>query len=157
MTSEITDDELIIHDGRQSIIAAGLQRGVCRMLWHAGHVTIPEFELASKRRADVLSIDAQGSIWIIEIKSSLADFQADQKWPQYREYCDCLFFAHSLNLDGNIFPDDTGLIVADEYGAEITRQAPAHKLSPARRKALTLRLARTAATRLQRLYDPGLS
>lgn len=152
----VDDDELIIHDGRQSPTAAGVQRGVCRMLFHAGHVSIPEFQLASGRRADILSLDSKGTIWIVEIKSSVADLQADNKWHEYADYCDQLFFAHPTSLDGNIFPDNTGLIVADPYGAEITRQPQTHRLNAARRKALTLSIARTAALRLQRLYDPGV-
>ena len=99
------DDKLIIHDGRQSSIATGLQRGVCRMLWNAGHISIPEFQLASRRRADVLSIDKSGCIWIIEIKSSLIDFQTDNKWPQYSDYCDQLFFARPPDLDENKKPE----------------------------------------------------
>ncbi|HFC04229.1 MAG TPA: DNA repair protein MmcB-related protein [Rhizobiales bacterium] len=150
------DDELVIHDGRQSPTAASVQRGVCRMLANAGHVSIPEFQLVSGRRVDILSIDKKGLIWIIEIKSSLADFQADHKWPEYREYCDQLFFARPMELDETIFPQEAGLIVADAFGAEITRMPAIEKLSAARRKALTLLAARTAATRLQRIFDPGL-
>ncbi len=150
------DDELVIHDGRQSPTAASVQRGVCRMLYNAGHVSIPEFKLASGRRADVLSIDKKGNIWIVEIKSSLADYQVDQKWPEYWDYCDQLFFARPVDLDETIFPLEAGLIVADSYGAEITRTPPAQKLSPARRKAITLLVARTAALRLQRVYDKGV-
>lgn len=150
------EDELIIHDGRQSATAASVQRGVCRMLHNAGHMSIPEFQLASGRRADVLSIDRSGTIWIIEIKSSLADFQVDNKWPEYWNYCDQLFFARPIALDETIFPAETGLIVADSFGAEITRTPPVQKLSPARRKSVTLLAARTAAIRLQRLYDKGI-
>lgn len=150
------DDELIIHDGRQSPTAASVQRGVCRMLLNAGHMSIPEFQLASGRRADVLSIDRSGTVWIIEIKSSLADFQVDNKWPEYWDYCDQLFFARPIELDETIFPQDAGLIVADSFGAEITRISPVQKLSPARRKSVTLLAARTAAIRLQRIYDQGV-
>ena len=53
-----------------------------------------------------------------------------------------------------LLPDDTGLIIADAYSAEIIRMGPEDKLAPARRKALTLRFARHAAQRLQILRDP---
>jgi len=53
-----------------------------------------------------------------------------------------------------VLPEDTGLIVADRYGGEIVRAAPEHKLAGARRKAMTLRLARSAALRLQGVIDP---
>jgi hypothetical protein len=51
-------------------------------------------------------------------------------------------------------PDDAGLIVADQYGAEILRPAPSHPLVAARRKALTLSFARQAAQKLHGLWDP---
>jgi hypothetical protein len=150
------NDELIIHDGRQSETAAAVQRGVSRLLRHCGHACLTEFPLVSGRRADILSIDDKGLIWIIEIKSSLADFRADHKWQEYNDYCDQLFFAHPMDMDPQVFPDETGLIIADAFGAEITRPAPLAKLASARRKALTLRIARTASLRLQKVFDPGL-
>ena len=149
------NDKLIIHDGRQSIIAASVQRGVCRMLRHAGHATICELTLATGRRPDIVSIGEKGEVWIVEIKSSLADFQADHKWHEYWDFCDRLFFARPMELDENIFPTEAGLIVADAFGAEITRFPDQRKLSPARRKAVTLRIARTAAMRLQAQIDPS--
>ena len=150
------DDRLIIHDGRQSQTAASVSRGTMRMLRNAGHASIAEFSLASGRRADILSISEKGEIWIIEIKSSLADFQADHKWHEYRDYCDQLFFARPMDLDESIFPLDAGLIVADAFGAEITRTGPVQKLNAARRKALMLRIARHSALRLQSIFDPGV-
>ena len=95
-----------------------------------------------------------GEIWIVEIKSSLEDFRCDQKWPEYREFCDRLFFAVAPTFPRQVLPEDTGLIVADRYGGEVLRPAPEHKLAGARRKAMTLRLARTAALRLQGVIDP---
>jgi hypothetical protein len=53
-----------------------------------------------------------------------------------------------------VLPADTGLIVADRYGGEIRRDAPEHRLAGARRKAMTLRLLRAAAWRLQGAIDP---
>jgi hypothetical protein len=53
-----------------------------------------------------------------------------------------------------IFPSDTGLIVADAFSAAIVCEAPEHRLAAARRKAVTLRFAHAAALRLQRLADP---
>ena len=59
-------------------------------------------------------------------------------------------------MPAEILPDDTGLIIADKYGAEIMREAPEHRLAASRRKALMLRFARAAAQRLQGLNDPGI-
>jgi hypothetical protein len=141
-------------DGRQSETALGVQRGVGRLLRAHGFAMLTEFTLASSRRADIIGIKPDGLIWIIEIKSSLEDFRVDQKWPEYREYCDRYFFAIPHTMDHRIIPDEAGLIVADSYGAEILRDTGEHPLHASRRKALTLSFARAAAQRLHSLWDP---
>jgi hypothetical protein len=94
-------------------------------------------------------------VWIVEIKSSIADFRADQKWMDYRLHCDRLFFATTVEVPCDIFPKDTGLIVADAFGASIVCEAPEHRLPAATRKRMMLRFAHVAALRLQALGDPG--
>jgi hypothetical protein len=141
-------------DGRQSVVAAGVQRGVCRLLKAHGFAVLTEFTLATGRRADVTALKGNGQIWIIEIKSSPEDFYVDAKWPEYREYCDAFYFAVPPSLDRRIMPEDAGLIVADQYGADILREAPAHGLAGARRKSVTVSFARVAAQRLHGLWDP---
>jgi hypothetical protein len=141
-------------DGRQSETALMVQRGVARLMRAAGFAVLPEFTLATGRRADLLGIGESGEIWIVEIKSSPEDFRADLKWPEYREYCDRLFFAIPTSMDPETMPDDAGLMVADAWGADILRQAEAAGLHAARRRAVTLAFARAAALRLQGLYDP---
>ena len=152
----MSDDELIIHDGRQSETAAAVQRGVGRMLIAASFATLPEFPLVSGRRADIIAINEKGAIWIIEIKSSIADFRADNKWHEYWDFCDELYFAVPPDFPEDILPDETGLIIADAYGAEIMHKPEAQALAAARRKAVTLRFARAAALRLQSVYDPKI-
>ncbi len=115
---------------------------------------VTEVSLANGRRADIAAVAASGEIWIVEIKSSVEDFRTDQKWPEYRDYCDRLFFAVAPAFPREILPPDTGLVIADRYGGEIVRAAPEHKLAGARRKAVTLRLVHTAAFRLQAAIDP---
>ncbi len=151
------DDELIIHDGRQSETAAGVQRGVGRMLSAAGFAALSEFPLVSGRRADIFAVSERGMIWIVEIKSSLADYRADNKWHEYWDYCDELYFAVPPDLPQDILPVETGLIVADPWGGEILRQPQPQKLAAARRKAVTLRFARLAAIRLHAMYDPKIA
>ena len=141
-------------DGRQSETALAIQRGVCRLLRQAGFAVLPEFTLASGRRADVIALNPAGHIWIVEIKSSLADFRSDGKWPEYRTYCDRLFFAIPHDLDPDIMPTDAGLIIADLFGAEVVRNAPETPLHASRRRAVTLAFGRSAAQRLHTLYDP---
>ena len=145
----------IRHDGRQSETALMVQRGVCRLLRQAGFATLTEITLATGRRADVMALGAAGAIWIVEIKSSLADFRCDAKWPDYRDYCDRLFFAIPQSMDREVIPAETGLIVADSWGAEILRHPEETPLHASRRKALTLAFARAAALRLHGLHDPG--
>ncbi|MGH6682281.1 MAG: MmcB family DNA repair protein, partial [Bradyrhizobium sp.] len=96
----------------------------------------------------------RGEIWIIEIKSSVEDLRADHKWEEYRAHCDRLFFAFTRDLPCDIFPKETGLIVADAYGAHLLCQAPEHRLPPPTRKLMTLRFAMAAAARINRLVDP---
>jgi hypothetical protein len=129
-------------------------RGVCRLLALHGFACVYELSLASGRRADIAAISDSGEIWIVEIKSSIEDFRVDQKWPEYREFCDRLLFAVAPGFPVEILPPDTGLILADGYGAAIERDAPEHRLAGARRKAVTLRFAHAAATRLHMLVDP---
>ncbi|MFO1033763.1 MAG: MmcB family DNA repair protein [Hyphomicrobiales bacterium] len=141
-------------DGRQSETALAVQRGVCRLLRQHGYAVLTEFTLATGRRADVFAVKDDGSVWIVEIKSSLEDFRADQKWREYRDYCDRFSFAIPLTMDQLIIPAEAGLIVADQYGAEIIRHVDDHPLHASRRKAVTLAFGRTAAQRLHTLYDP---
>ena len=104
-------------DGRQSATALMIQRGVARLLRAANFAVLPEFTLASGRRADVVGISDAGEIWIVEIKSSPEDFRSDAKWPEYRDWCDRLFFAFPQELPCEIFPPETGQIVADGLDA----------------------------------------
>ncbi len=148
-----------LDDGRQSNAALAIARGARRCLLAHGMAAITEFTLANGRRADLMALSGTGEIWIVEIKSSLADFRADQKWPDYREFCDRLLFAVDRAFPADVLPPDCGLILADKYGGEIVRAAPEHRLAAARRKAVTQRFARIAALRLHALADPeiGLS
>jgi hypothetical protein len=142
-------------DGRQSPTALAVARGTARLLHSLGLSCVSELPLPSGRRADIVALDGGGEIWIIEIKSSIADFRADQKWMDYRLHCDRLFFATTLEVPCEIFPKDTGIIVADAFGASIVCQAPEHRLPGATRKRMMLRFAHAAALRLQVLSDPS--
>lgn len=146
----------VITDGRQSPTALRVQRGVMRLLRAQYDVAcFAEVTLNNARRADLLGIGPKGEIWIVEIKSSLIDFQVDVKWPQYKDFCDRFFFAKPPELDPGIFPQSEGLIVADAHGAEILRMSPDTPLAPARRKAMMVKLARLGADRVHVLMDPG--
>ncbi len=141
-------------DGRQSPTALAIARGTARHLHALGYCVVSELPLPSGRRADLVALGVGGEIVIVEIKSSVADFRADQKWMDYRLHCDRLFFATVVDVPCEIFPKDTGLIVADAFGAAIICEAPEHRLPAPTRKAMMLRFAHAAALRLQALADP---
>ncbi|TVR07148.1 MAG: DNA repair protein MmcB-related protein [Salinarimonadaceae bacterium] len=141
-------------DGRQSQTALAIQRGVRRLFARMEMASLTELTLASGRRADVISLGRDGALVIVEIKSCLADFRADRKWPGYRDFCDRFYFAVGHDFPHDVLPDETGLIVADGFGAQIVREAPEHPLAAARRKAVTLRFARAGASALHALADP---
>jgi hypothetical protein len=142
-------------DGRQSQNALRIARGTARLLHAHGYCVVSELPLASGRRADLVALGGDGEIWIVEIKSSVADFRADGKWMDYRMHCDRLFFATLIEVPCDIFPKDTGLIVADAFGAQIVCEAPEHRLHASTRKSMILSIARAAAIRLQSLIDPA--
>lgn len=150
-------DPVVNPDGRQSATAAAIQRGTGRMLLNAGFASISELPLANGRRADLIAINARGEIWIVEIKSSPADYLSDHKWHDYMAYCDRFYFAIPTDMDPGLIDDTAGLMIADAWDAEIVREASEAKLSGARRKAVTLLLARSASLRLQSTIDPNAS
>lgn len=149
-------DPLVSLAGRQAQTAQGIARGVSRCLASHAFCAVPEVTLANSRRADLMAISDVGEIWIIEIKSSVEDFRADQKWPEYREYCDRFFFAVETSFPRQLIPDGVGLILADRFGGEVVRPAPAHKLVAGRRKAVLTLFARTAGLRLHSALDPDM-
>ncbi len=141
-------------DLRQSETALAVARGTARLLRSLDFSTVSEVSLPSGRRADLVALNPSGDIWIVEIKSSLQDLRADQKWQDYRVHCDRLFFAFPQDLPCEIFPPDTGLIVADAHGAHLHCDAPEHRLPAATRKVMMVRFALAAANRLNRFADP---
>ena len=134
--------------------ASSLARGVCRALDQLGYASLVEFPMANGRRADVLAVGGRGELIAVEIKSSVADFRADQKWPSYREFTDRLYFAVPCGFPIGLIPEDCGLMVADAFGAAVLRDGQTLTLAAGRRRAVTLRFARIAAARLRRSLDP---
>jgi hypothetical protein len=123
-------------------------RGAHALMRAFGYSVLVEFPLPNGRRADLVALARDGSIRIVEVKSSLADFRADAKWMQYRQFCDRFYFAIPLDLPTQLFPGDAGLIVADAHGGLMEREAPVHSLPPATRKSLLVRFGALAADRL---------
>ena len=154
MPSTITSTASPLADGRQSETALAIARGTARYLHALGYCVVSELPLPSGRRADLVALGGDGEIIIVEIKSSVADFRADQKWMDYRRHCDRLFFATHAGVPCDIVPAEAGLIVADAFGAAIVSEAPEERIPAATRRAVTLRFAHAAALRLQAVADP---
>jgi hypothetical protein len=147
---------MLPQDGRQSDMALSIGRGTRRLLRNLNFSTLTELPLASGRRADIVALASDATFVIVEIKSSIADFRADMKWPDYRAHCDRLYFAIPDAVPAAIMPEDAGLIIADAFGAAILREAPEHRLAPATRRAMLMRFAHAAAHRLHGLSDPEI-
>ena len=133
-----------------------LARGVSRHLRSHGFAPVEEFVPIRGLRVDVMALGPKGEIWIVECKSSRADFQSDNKWQGYLEWCDRYFWAVDTEFPTDLLPEQTGLIMADAYDAEIIRMAPEDKLAPARRKKVIQKFATDAARRLHVFRDPKL-
>jgi hypothetical protein len=54
-------------------------------------------------------------------------------------------FAVRADFPCEVIPEEAGLILADRYGAELVREGIEERLSAARRKAMMLAFARSAA------------
>jgi hypothetical protein len=126
-------------------------RGCLRLGWAPLH----EVPLPSGRRADILALRPDGCFACIEVKSGPRDFLTDLKWQDYRAFSDALFFAVDVDFPRELLPAETGLIVAAGLEAELLREAPAHPLAGARRRALLHRFALLAAGRLAMREDPA--
>jgi hypothetical protein len=126
---------------------AAVTRGAARLLTALGYAPLAEVTLPNGRRADLMALGRKGEIFIVEVKSSLEDFRTDQKWHEYRPYCDAFAFAVAPEFPREILPEEPGLIVADGFGGAVLRETGVAPLAGARRKALTLAFARLAALR----------
>jgi hypothetical protein len=111
--------------------------------------------LPDGRRADILALLPCGDFAILEVKSCARDFLSDAKWPDYRAWCDRLYFAVDLDFPQDLLPGGVGLLVAEDREVALLRDAPEHRLAPARRRSLLHRTAMLAAGRLAALSDPA--
>ncbi|WP_428376377.1 MmcB family DNA repair protein [Lichenicoccus sp.] len=160
-----------ISDERRSALAAhslAIRRAAARLCGQLGWAPLHEVPLPNGRRADILALRPDGGFACIEVKSGPRDFLTDTKWQDYRAYSDALYFAVDEQFPRALLPPDTGLVVACvgphcapgsliAPDAEILREAPAHALAPARRRALLQRFATVAAQRLAMLEDPAVT
>ncbi len=144
--------------------SAGVCRGISRLFARNNIWALAEMPLRNGRRADLMGIDGKGRIVIVEVKTARGDLMGDGKWPDYLDFCDRFYWGLPPEFDraclegADFRPDMCGVIVADEYDAEIVRPAPinplGHPLAAARRRVEVERLARTALRRQLVAMDP---
>ena len=131
-----------------------LARGMCRGLRAHDFLGLLEFVPTRGLRVDVLAVGPKGEIWIIECKSSRADFISDNKWMGYLDWCDEFFWCVGPDFPLDLLPEETGIMIADGYDGEIVRRGPVSLLAPARRKVITQKALRTSMARLGQFVDP---
>lgn len=161
--------ELCIRDAMQLLlpdVQIQIRRATLALCRTLAWAPVNEFTLTTaSRRADIMALCQDDSFACIEIKSGPRDFLSDLKWPEYRVWCDRLYFAVSEDFPLSLLPDDVGIIVAAVGNLSsgiigecaIVREATETRLAPARRRTLTRNFARTAALRLSGLEDPAIT
>lgn len=128
-------------------------KGACRLLVDMGYAPLPEVSLTNGRRVDIVGLSKKGGLIVVEVKSGLADFRSDQKWQEYLPYCEEFYFAVddkfpiSVLEEAESLPEETGIIIADQYGGEVVRPAATRKVNVQRAKTLVQKMARTGALR----------
>ncbi len=131
-----------------------LARGAARHLSDLGYVSLEEFVPKRGLRLDLFAIGPKAELWIIECKSSKADYTSDSKWKNYLEWGDRFFWAVDPDFPTDLLPGETGLLLGDAYDAALIREAPYHPVAPLRRKTLIHKFATKAAERLHQMRDP---
>lgn len=137
----------------RSDLAVRMARGVCRRLLDLGYRPLTEFTLTGGRRVDVIGLNDAGRFLVVEIKTSVADFRGDAKWPDYLAYCDEYYFAVPPDFPADLLPDEHGLIVADAFDAAVRRPAPVLPMNATRRRHQILKFGLAASERLFRGAD----
>lgn len=136
---------------QDQLSAERITAAICRMINERGDSCLREFTLKSGRRVDIIALSRDGTITIIEVKSSRHDFQSDRKWHEYLEWGDRFFFAVAETFPQEILPgpDQCGIIVTDGFDCLIAQNAPETRLNAQRRNHLIKRLAHNAMCRLE--------
>jgi len=96
-----------------------LQNLALRWLYTNGYVACSEITLPNRRRADVIGYK-DGQVIIIEVKASREDYNQDNKWQQYLNWCDRFYFLGDIyKYDRHA---DTGYL--EEYGNSLKESEP---------------------------------
>ena len=135
-------------------ITLAVCRGACRLMRQAGYSVL--LETAAARRTARRHLRRRTRRRDHHRRGEVVDrgLAVDDKWPDYLDWCDQLYFAVPVDFPQALIADEIGLIVADAYGGELLRHPPRRPVAAARRKALLIDCARLASERLARLEDP---
>lgn len=146
----------LIEEGRKSTrkeVADALKRAAAFLFFKYGYSCSFELGLESwgSRRADVIGSKISGAIVIIEIKSSVADFRADDKLKTYLKHCDRFYLCFTKKVWLKVKENETlmeklpkraGVIALQEDGyAKIVRPCKIKEMAPENRLAILARLA----------------
>ena len=133
--------------------AMALKKACAFMFFKYGYSMTFELGLKSwgKRRADVIGNKVSGDLVLIEVKSSVADFRADDKWTEYLEFADRVYLAFTKETARKIcanpelkerVPKRVGVLVLGDDGyMKIAKKARRVTVEPDTRISILARLA----------------
>lgn len=119
--------------------AEALKKACAFMFFKYGYSMTFELGLKhwGRRRADVIGNKIKGDLVLIEVKSSVADFRADDKWTEYLEFADRVYLAFTKEVATKIYnkpelkeriPKRVGVLVLGDNGymktAKSARRVP---------------------------------
>lgn len=95
-----------------------------KWLYNQGYVATTELTLSGNLRVDVIGYDENGEICILECKASFEDYQRNNKWRQYLNFCDQFYFVAPTWLAEGINQEEVGVLKAHQTYLEIERTCP---------------------------------
>ena len=124
---------------------------IARSYYEQGDGVLREFKLRVKRRVDLITLNDEGLITIIEIKSSVSDFRSDKKWNEYIDWADQFYFGVGHNFPIDILPKEHGIITTDGFDIYEAQTSPVQKLNGSRRNTMVRKLSKASMRRIE--YD----
>jgi len=120
-----------------------------------GEDPIGEMDFPKRSYFDLLSLDKNGNIISIEIKSSEADFMADKKWDKYLEYCNQFYFAFPLGFPDRLIPsnESIGILRVSGDKVEVVRNPKQRKIKSENRAEVLYRAHMKSMSRLCRFIE----
>ncbi|WP_080871775.1 MmcB family DNA repair protein [Oceanobacillus timonensis] len=88
-------------------IHGALQDKALKWLYQKDYIVSSEVVLPNGKRADVIGYNQDGHIIIVEVKASVEDFQKDDKWMTYLDYCHELYFLLKEEIDSIFYSNES--------------------------------------------------